>query len=141
MRIFVLAYAMLAGLMAGPAAYADVPGKLAIELNDLQPADAGCRAVFVLRNGLGTALDKLTLRIVAFDGDAHATHFLLLDVGAMPAGKTRVLRFDLGAGSSCAKVSRLLLDEVTACSGTGVVLADCMAALSLSSRARLPLDY
>ena len=32
-------------------ALAAEPAKIAVEFNDLQPADDGCRAVFVLNNG------------------------------------------------------------------------------------------
>src|SRR5690242_21758329 len=91
-------------------AHAAEPGKIDVEFNSLQPSDAGCRAVFVLHNGLASALDSLTLRIVAFDAKGHANLFLSLDVGALPVNKTRVLRFDLGKGIACTDVSRLVLD-------------------------------
>jgi hypothetical protein len=115
--------------------------KIDLEFNDLQQADSGCRAVFVLQNGLGKPLDQLTLRVVAFDTDNHVSLVLSLDVGAMPANKTRVLRFDLGEGVKCTDVSRLLLDDVTACKGAELDPAKCLAAVSLSSRAAVPFDF
>lgn len=117
------------------------PGKIAVELNDLQQAESGCRAVFVLNNGLEKPLTKLALRVVSFDKEQHATLFLSLDVGALPVGKTRVLRFDLGAGVACEGVGRLVLDDVTACEGAGFEPAACLAAVSLSSRASVPFDF
>src|SRR5262245_30683501 len=116
-------------------------GKIAVELNDLQQTDGGCRAVFVLNNGLGRALQKVTLRVVAFDAKRHASLFLSLDVGALPIGKTRVLRFDLGKDIACANVSRLVLDDVTSCEGAGVSPSDCLGAVSLSTRTSAPFDF
>jgi hypothetical protein len=86
-------------------------------------------------------LDKLALRVVAFDKEQHATLFLSLDVGALPAGKTRVLRFDLGEGVACDTIGRLVLDDVTACEGAGADPATCLAAVSLSTRASIPFDF
>lgn len=117
------------------------PGRIAVEFNDLQAGDAGCRAVFVLNNGLETPLAKLALRVVAFDKEQHATLFLSLDVGALPVGKTRIVRFDLGEGVACDTIGRLVLDDVTSCEGIGLDPAACLAAVSLSSRAGAPFDF
>ena len=116
-------------------------GKIEVEFNSLQPSDAGCRAVFVVHNGLTDALDKLTLRVVAFDAQSHANLFLSLDVGALPANKTRVLRFDLGKGVACTDVSRLVLDDVTDCAGGGMNASKCLASINLTTRAGAPFDF
>jgi hypothetical protein len=139
MRRLLLATAFAATL-AAPAAAAE-SGKISVELNDLQQADAGCRSVFVLKNDLGKPLDKVTFRVVAFDGEGKAKLFLSLDAGALPSAKTRILRFDLGDKVACTDVSRIVLDDVTACAGTGVEPGDCLGALSLSSRAPIPFDF
>lgn len=123
------------------AALASAPGKIAVEFNDLQPVDSGCRAVFVLNNGLEQPLDALALRVVAFDKEQHATLFLTLDVGALPAGKTRVVRFDLGSQMTCAGIGRLVLDDVTDCKGGELDRAKCLASISLSSRAGAAFDF
>ena len=136
----IAAIAISAGVSSG--AWAQEPGKLAVEFNDLQEMDDGCRAVFVLNNGLEQALDNVTLRVVSFDGDGHANLFLALDVGSLPIGKTRILRFNLGADIACTDVSRLVLDDVTSCEGAdGTGPAECLAAVSLSSRATAPFDF
>jgi hypothetical protein len=116
-------------------------GKITAEFNDLQQTDAGCRAVFVLNNGLDKALGKVTLRVVAFNKDKQAKLFLSLDVGNLPVGKTRVLRFDLGDGLACKDVGRLVLDDVTSCEGAEIGPPECLAALSLSSLAGPPFDF
>jgi hypothetical protein len=133
----------LAGAFAGMA-FAGEDGKIAVEFNDLQQSETGCRAVFVVNNGLGKPLDKATLRVVAFDAENHAKLFLSLDVGALPIGKTRVLRFDLGPDLACKDVSRIVLDDVTSCDGGDgreTTPAACLAAISLSSRAGAPFDF
>jgi hypothetical protein len=135
-----IAASALALALATPVAAAE-KGKIAVEFNDLQPADGGCRAVFVLNNGLDAALTKLALRVVAFDKEEHAKLFLSLDVGALPVGKTRVLRFDLGEGIGCADIGRLVLDDVTSCDGGGLDPAGCLAAIALSSRAPAPFAF
>ncbi len=135
--------AVLAALATGfgvPAIAAEA-GKIAVEFNDLQQSEAGCRAVFVLNNGLDKPLDKVTLRVVAFDAENHAKLFLSLDVGALPIGKTRVLRFDLGPDLACKDVSRIVLDDVTSCEGAEMAPPACLAAISLSSRAGAPFDF
>lgn len=125
---------------AGPA-FAAEDGKISIEFNDLQQAEVGCRAVFVLHNGLDKSFDDLALRIVSFDGAGHAKLFLSLDVGALPVGKTRILRFDLGADVACEDVGRIVLDDVTRCEGPEIDPPQCLAAVSLSSRAKVPFDF
>ncbi|MBN8997219.1 MAG: hypothetical protein J0H63_08595 [Rhizobiales bacterium] len=138
------AFAALAAawLALSPAALAAEAGRIGLELNDLQPADkGGCRAVFVLKNDIGKALDKMTLRVVAFDAKGKASLFLSLDVGALPVGKTRVLRFDLGDKLACGDVGRMVLDDVTACEGGDLDPPACLAAIALSSRATVPFDF
>jgi len=115
--------------------------QIGLELNDLQPAESGCLAVFVVHNGLGDPLDKLSLRVVAFDAEQHAKLFLSLDVGALPVDKTRVLRFDLGSSLKCSDVGRLVLDDVIACEGAKMDPQKCLMALALSSRAAVPIDF
>ena len=129
-------------LLAATAAAQNAEGPtIGVEFNDLQQAPEGCRAVFVLNNGMGVALAELTLRIVAFDADAHAALFLSLDVGSLPVNKTRVLRFDLCEYVQCENISRLLLDDVVSCEGPDIDAATCLGALNLSTRAGIPLDF
>lgn len=134
--------AALLGCLAGSAALAQEPQdrKLAVELNDLSEGPGPCKAVFVVNNGLGTPITKLTLRLVAFGKTGAALRFVALDAGAMPEKKTRVLRFDL-TEQACGDLGRVVLDDVTACDGAGLTPASCVAALAVSSRAGLELAY
>ena len=139
-RTIIAAALMLSSGLSGAAQAAEA-GKISVEFNDLHQADGGCRAVFVLNNGLDKPLANVTLRVVSFDDAGHATLFLSLDVGALPVGKTRILRFDLGADVACYKVSRIVLDDVTSCEGPEMGPAECLGAISLSSRASAPFDF
>jgi len=140
MRALSLGFAV--ALAAAPlSAAAAEAGKITAEFNDLQQTDAGCRAVFVLNNGLDKPLGRVTLRVVAFDRDKLAKLFLSLDVGSLPVRKTRVLRFDLGDGLACKDVGRLVLDDVTSCEGAEIGPPECLSAISLSSRAGPPFDF
>jgi hypothetical protein len=126
----------------GSSAVAAESKKIDIEFNDLQPADGGgCRAVFVLNNGTDKAIAALSLRVIGFDAKKHASLFLALDVGAVPVGKTRVLRFDLGKGIACTDITRLVLDDVTTCDGPDLNPQKCLGLISLSSRTTAPFDY
>jgi hypothetical protein len=140
MKGFASAAFLAAGLAFAAPASAQEEGKISVEFNALQPAEEGCRAVFVLHNGLATPIDKFALRIVAFDENQQASLFLSLDVGALPVDKTRVVRFDFGGELACDKVSRLVLDDVIGCEGEGLDPAACLGLLALSSRANVPID-
>jgi hypothetical protein len=131
---------LLSLFLATATARAD-DAKIGIEFNDLQSADSGCRAIFVLHNSLTIPVDALTLRVVAFDGGGRANLFLSLDVGTLPIGKTRVLRFDLGKGVACKDVSRLVLDDVIECKGQELDPAKCLGILALSSRTGVPFEF
>jgi len=141
MRRLLLAAGLTLTTSFGGAAIAAEAGKIAVEFNDLQQSETGCRAVFVLNNGLDKPLDKVTLRVVAFDAENHAKLFLSLDVGALPIGKTRVMRFDLGPDLACKDVSRIVLDDVISCEGAEMAPPACLAAIALSSRAGAPFDF
>lgn len=136
--ICALAFCLQFGVAGLATAAAD--SKISVEFNDLQPADRGCRAVFVLHNGLDKELDKLAMRIVSFDKEGHAKLFLSLEVGTLPVGKTRILRFDLGADVMCDDISRIVLDDVISCEAPEMGPAQCLAAMTLSSRVKISFD-
>jgi hypothetical protein len=139
-----LAVAVALAFSASPvvaAAATAADGKIGVEFNDLKAGPSSCRAVFVINNDLDKPLDKLSLRVVAFDKDQHASLFLSLDVGALPAAKTRILRFDLGTGVACGDINRLVLDDVTSCDGAGMDPAACLGALALSTRSGVAFDF
>ena len=107
---------------------------LQLELNAVQPSDKGCRLTFVVTNDLGADLSKAAFEIALFNEAGVVDRLTVLDFKDLPAGKTKVTRFDL-AGTDCAKVSRVLVNAATECTGSGIEPTACMRGLKTSTRA------
>lgn len=110
-----------------------VPGEFDIELNALTISDAGCRVTFLATNRLGTELTRAGLEIALFGADGGIDRLVSLEFKAMPEGKARVLQFDI-AGLTCENISRVLINDVTACEGEGLEPKTCLAALKPTTR-------
>lgn len=108
------------------------PAQLDLSLNALQSADGACRVTFLATNNLGTALDKSTFELAIFGKDGAIERMVLLDFKGLTAGKTKVVQFDL-KDLDCTAVSRVLVNDVPACEGQGVVAGQCLAALKTST--------
>lgn len=106
---------------------------LTLELNAAQPSDKGCRLTFLVSNNLGADLTKAGFEIALFNEAGIVDRLTVLDFKDLPAGKTKVTRFDL-AGTDCTKVSRVLINSATECAGTGVEPAACMRKLKTDTR-------
>ncbi|OEO30088.1 hypothetical protein VW23_023040 [Devosia insulae DS-56] len=126
---------LLATLCATPTLAQDAPPppSLALELNALTPSETGCRVTFLATNTLGTELTRSAFEIALFGAGGGIERLVSLDFKAMPEGKTRVLQFDIGE-LGCDKVSRVLINDVVACEGTGLDPKVCLAGLSTVSR-------
>lgn len=126
---------LLAMLCTTPALAQDATPapSLALELNALTPSDTGCRVTFLATNKLGTELTRSAFEIALFGAGGGIERLVSLDFKAMPEGKTRVLQFDIGE-LGCDKVSRVLINDVVACEGTGLDPKVCLAGLSTVSR-------
>jgi hypothetical protein len=133
----------VAGLLAGLALLAStgmvgaqsappVPA-LVLELNAAQPSDKGCRFTFVVTNNLGAELSKAAFEIALFNEAGVVDRLTVLDFKELPAGKTKVTRFDL-SGTDCTKVSRVLINQATDCAGGGIDAAACLKALRTESK-------
>lgn len=131
-RPFVVA-ASVAVLSIMPALAQDAAPSLALELNALQPSEAGCRVTFLATNGLSAAIDKATFEVALFGAGGSIDRLVSLDFKNLTQGKTKVLQFEL-AGLQCDAVSRVLVNDVTACEGTGLAAGDCLGGLTTSSR-------
>lgn len=108
-------------------------GSLAIELNALKPDADSCRVTFLATNDLAAQLEKATLEIALFDASGAIDRLVSLDFKALAPGKTKVLQFAL-AGLACDSVSRVLINDVTACEGEGIDPGACLAGLKTTSR-------
>jgi hypothetical protein len=109
---------------------------LSLELNAVQPSDKGCRFTFVILNDLGADLDSAAFEVALFNTDGVVDRLTVLDFKELPAGKTKVTRFDL-PGTDCAKVSRVLVNNATKCSGKGIKPDACMSALKTDTKGRI----
>ena len=119
----------------GPASAEDVaPARsLFLELNAAQPSEKGCRLTFVVTNGLGADLAGAGFELALFNAEGVVDRLTVLEFRDMPAGKTKVSRFDL-AGADCAKVSRILVNSATQCAGEGIAAGDCMKGIRTASK-------
>lgn len=109
------------------------PASLALELNALQPADAGCRVTFLATNHLGGQLDRAAVELALFDTAGTIDRIVTLDFKDLSDGKTKVLQFEL-AGLQCDGVGRLLVNDVSACEGAITPATLCLDALETSTR-------
>lgn len=131
---FLTATAIMASMTCATLAQEAAPGPtLSLELNGAQPSDKGCRLTFVVNNGLGSNLSKAAYEIALFNETGVVDRLTVLDFKELPAGKTKVVRFDL-AGTDCAKVSRALVNNSTECAGAGIEPATCMQRLKTSTK-------
>lgn len=132
-RIGKLAPAILLALAPAAPALAQT-GNLELELNTAADVAEGCRLTYVVTNSTDAALDQTAYEVAAFDASGTVSTIFVLDFGALPQGKTRVVQFDL-PGAPCTSVSRLLVNGAEQCAGGGGAKLDiCMKSLVASSR-------
>ena len=122
---------LLTGLTAPSLAQTAAP-ELHLDLNALQPVEGACRVTFLASNGFAVALDKATFELAIFGKDGAIVRLVALDFKGLTAGKTKVMQFDL-KDIDCAGVSRVLVNDVTSCVGTGIEPAACLADLRTST--------
>ena len=107
-----------------------------LELNAAQPSEKGCRLTFVVTNNLGGELSKAAFEMAMFNEAGVVDRLTVLDFKDLPAGKTKVARFDLG-GADCGKISRLLINAATECAGAGIEPAACLRDLRTETRTQI----
>ncbi len=126
----------------GPLGAADAgkppSGKISLELNRLEAAGEGCRLSFIFHNGLPGTIEAMALELVLFDADDRVAGLIAIDAGRLPAGKMRVRQFDVAA-SACSGIKRVLVNDVTACKGSGLAVRTCLDAIAVSARAGVEL--
>jgi hypothetical protein len=109
---------------------------LSLELNRAQPTDKGCRLTFVIVNHLGADLDNAAFEVALFNTEGVVDRLTVLDFKDLPAGKTKVTRFDL-PDTDCSKISRVLVNNATDCAGKGIEPNACMEDLKTDSKATI----
>ncbi len=104
-----------------------------LELNNAKDNNGGCRLTYIAVNRTGIQLEKTAYEVVVFDADQTVAQFLILEFGNLPSGKTKVVQFDL-ANQPCAKISRLLINDVSECTANGETVDVCMDSLKTNTR-------
>lgn len=138
-RNFLAAFAVAAtgSVTALPLAAQQADGpQFTLELNNAAETDTGsCRLTYVAANQSDTALERTAYEVAVFDADGAVTRLLVLEFGALISGKTKILQFDL-AGSPCGSISRIVVNDVAACTraDNGEQSDICMSGLAASSR-------
>jgi len=123
-------------LLTSPVVAQEAKPSLLLELNGAQPSDKGCRLTFVVVNNLGSELSRAAFEVALFNDQGVVDRLTVLDFKELPAGKTKVTRFEL-AGTDCAKVSRVLVNSATECQGQGIEPTACMRQLTTASKASI----
>ncbi|MBE7203627.1 MAG: Tat pathway signal protein [Parafilimonas terrae] len=141
LRGAVLPVAMSAALVL-PASAQDGGGEkqapIKLQLNKAETAGDACRMTLVVDNSRGGALKSYKVDLFAFDSEGVAQKRVAVELGPIPPRKTTVKIFDF-AGIACAKVGRVLLNDVLACEGDTTREA-CLERTETDSKATIPFD-
>jgi hypothetical protein len=129
---------LLAGSMLPWSAGSAAAQTLDIELNRLEDLAGQCAASLLLTNRLSETLDLVRFDLYILGQDGVIARRLLLDTGPMRVGKTTVATFAL-LDRPCSSIGRLLVSDVPLCKGANGADLDCVSALTLTSRAAVPL--
>lgn len=107
---------------------------LDMELNSLTHSQSECTVSFVMRNNLASAIEALSLEIVLFGADGRISSLHNLKAGELPLKRTKVRQFRL---KNCQGVSRILINEVTECSGANLTPKLCSEKLKTSNKTKV----
>jgi hypothetical protein len=132
---FLVAIAMLAKPSLADNAE-ETKGKLAIELNKLEPAENSCRSYFVIENGTAIDFVDLKLDLYIFNTEGIIDHRLALSIRPVQPHQTRVAIIDLPV--ECGRIGRLLSNGVLACRDHNGERTDCADLLEVRSRSAVP---
>jgi hypothetical protein len=125
-------------LAVTPAFAQDAEPALSLELNGTADTPEGaCRLTYVANNALTAPLEQTSFQMAVFDSAGAVTRLIVLDFGALPIGKTKVVQFDI-PGQTCAQISRIVVNDVAQCTTTGGAAVDgCLTSLATASRATI----
>ncbi|PID35345.1 MAG: hypothetical protein CR964_00085 [Rhodobacterales bacterium] len=106
-----------------------------LQLNAAADTSTGnCRLTYVAANRSELSFERTAFEVGVFDADGAVTRLLVLEFGALVAGKTKILQFDLGE-TACGSISRIVVNDVAACTQSDGAESDfCMNGLVASSR-------
>ena len=130
---------LVASVPAQDAAAPDKAPPIKLQLNRLETAGEACRATMLVDNSRGPALRSYKVDLFAFDTEGIAQKRVAVEFGPVPARKTTIKIFDV-PGISCARVGRVLLNDVLACEGGEAGREGCLERTETETKASVPFD-
>lgn len=112
---------------------------LSLELNSVEKSDKGCRLTFVISNSTEQGLDSAGFEMALFDKAGVVDRLTVLSFKDLPAGKTKVSRFDL-AGVECTRLGRVLVNASTQCTTKSGSSDICSNQLTTASKIEIGLE-
>ncbi|CAA2155276.1 hypothetical protein MBRA_00930 [Methylobacterium brachiatum] len=112
---------------------------LKLQLNKLETAGEACRVTLVVDNAKGASLKSYKVDLFAFDPEGVAQKRVAVELGPLPGRKTTVKIFDF-PGIACAKVGRVLLNDVLACDGGDAAREACLERTETETKAGPAFD-
>ena len=125
--------ALTAAALSLPAPAAAQSGNISLELNGARDENGSCSLFFLVTNNTGTEISDLAYEVVMFDANGTVDELLTFGFGSFPQDRTRVRKF-IFADRACSDFSRVLVNDVAACTGEGGATPNCMDGLVTSSR-------
>lgn len=113
----------------------DAQPTISLELNRIAAtSEGGCQVTFFGQNGLDQDLEDVSWRLAVFDADGVFLNLLALPLGALTAGKRRIVQYNLP--SACETMSEIIVNDVSDCkiAGSDEDSSACLSQLTVSSR-------
>ena len=130
------ATALIFGLLYTSIVLAESPPMLTLELNTIQTNKNDCKLTFVIESGVETKINKVAYEFAFFDAEGSVDRISVLNFKDFQAKKTKVKRFTIPK-ISCENISRILINENTACLQGETKLPYCMDRLHLKNRTKI----
>ncbi len=136
MTRILLAASVVFALSSQGATAQDTSKTISLELNRATPsAEGGCQVIFFGKNGLDQDFKEVTWRLAVFGADGVFRNLLALPLGALSAGKRRVVQYNLP--SACTDMSEIIVNDVASCVIDGAKNDEsdvCLSQLTVTSR-------
>jgi hypothetical protein len=110
-----------------------VPAGLSLELNKLEDREGSCRAYLVFDNRTLAGFDSFKLDLVLFGTDGVIIRRMAVEAAPLRPEKKAVKLFDI-AGTACAAIGSVLVNDVMSCQGGQGEQPDCISQLTVASR-------
>ncbi len=111
------------------------PAPFRLELNNAATLEGpACQLTYVATNGTDADLSQAAYQVGFFDAEGIVRSILVLEFGALPPGRTRIVLFNL-PNQTCENLSRIVVNDVAQCTLADGGNSDvCLSALETASR-------